>query len=321
MGNRSRSRKARAVNLLLFNLAVDRDHLALGFTSDWIDELARHFDRIEVITMFAGRVQLADNVTVHSAGLEHGWSKPRRVLEFYRQLFAALRRTRFDCCFSHMNPLFTLLAGPVLRARGIPQALWYAHNHRSRVLGPALHFADRALASTRTAFPIETEKLRIVGQGIDTDRFRPPAAGYVGDQSLRIITIGRLSQVKNIDLMLRAFARLRQDRPSVDCRFEIVGETMSAQDADYVARCRALAHDLQIDDRVTWSPGVSFSDVPAAFRRGNLFLSANDNGLDKAILEAMASGLAVVAMHPAVAQPLGPCYVTSENAFAAALVT
>jgi glycosyltransferase involved in cell wall biosynthesis len=146
-------------------------------------------------------------------------------------------------------------------------------------------------------------------------RSRPKSCGLWASGSTRIG-----SGPKNIDLMLRAFARLRQDRPSVDCRFEIVGETMSAQDADYVARCRALAHDLQIDDRVTWSPGVSFSDVPAAFRRGNLFLSANDNGLDKAILEAMASGLAVVAMHPAVAQPLGPCYVTSENAFAAALV-
>lgn len=307
------------MNLLLFNLAVDRDHTALGFTTDWINELAQHFDAITVITMVRGRAELADNVTVMSAGLERGWSKPRRVLEFYRCLFGALRMRRYDVCFSHMMPLFTLLAGPVLKARGVPAALWYAHNHRSAILPAALAFADCALASTRTAFPIATNKLRVIGQGIDTGRFRPQERAG-DDPVLRMITIGRPSKVKNIDLMIRALARLHDALPGLPVRFVIVGEPLSGQDHAYVDSCRELAASLGIDDLVEWQGPISFAEVHTAYHRGDIFLSANDNGLDKAILEAMASGLAVVAMHPALKAPLGPYYAKDESAFGESLI-
>ena len=308
------------MNLLLFNLRVDRDHTALGFTTDWINELAKHFDHITVITMYRGVVAVADNVEVMSAGLELGWSKPRRLLNFYRLLLAALKARHFDCCFSHMMPLFTLLAGPVLKARGIPAALWYAHNHRPPILRAALAFADRALASTRTAFPIATSKLRVIGQGIDTARFRPPEDA-VEAALLRAITIGRPSRIKNIDLMIRALAGLRRALPRTPVRFTIVGEPLSQQDRDYVAVCRDLAKALGVDDVVEWAGPVSFDKVHTAYHRGDIFLSANDNGLDKAILEAMASGLPVIAMHPALKAPLGQFYVESEAGFGEALIS
>ena len=307
------------MNLLLFNLRVDRDHTALGFTTDWINELARHFDRVTVITMYRGVVAVADNVEVMSAGLERGLSKPHRVFNFYRLLAGALRRREFDCCFSHMMPLFTLLAGPVLKARRIPVALWYAHNHRPTILGAALAFANLALASTRSAFPIETSKLRVIGQGIDTERFRPQEIAG-DDPTLRMITIGRFSKVKNLDLMIRALARLRNALPGVPVRLSLIGEPLSDQDRDYVDTCRELAAALGVADIVQWHGPVSFARVHTAYHRGDIFLSANDNGLDKAILEAMASGLAVVAMHPALEAPLGPYYAKDESAFGESLI-
>ena len=308
------------MNLLLFNLAVDRDHTALGFTTDWINELARHFEAITVVTMYRGRVEVAPNVTVLSAGRENGWSKPRRVAAFYGALFKALRMRRYDCCFSHMIPLFTLLAGPVLKAKRIPVALWYAHNHPAADLAPALAFADRALASTRTAFPLPTDKLHVIGQGIDINRFRPgplPASGA----PLRLTTIGRISPVKNIDLMLRAFAGLRARKPGLACSLTIIGEAQSERDRNYVDACRTLATALGIHDVVAWLPPVPFDKVHSAYHRGDIFLSANDNGLDKAILEAMASGLPVIAMHPALKAPLGQFYVESEAGFGEALIS
>ena len=132
------------MNLLLFNLRVDRDDTALGFTCDWINELAQHFDRVTVVTMYRGAAAVCENVEVLSAGLENGWSKPRRVVEFYRQLMIALRRRRQDVCFAHMNPLFLVLAGPILRLYRIPAILWYAHNHRSRLLPASSRRAARA---------------------------------------------------------------------------------------------------------------------------------------------------------------------------------
>jgi glycosyltransferase involved in cell wall biosynthesis len=306
------------MNLLLFNLRVDRDDTALGFTTDWINEIAKHFDHVTVITMYRGTLAVASNVDVISAGLEKGWSKPRRVFEFYLALLRALGSRRYDCCFAHMMPLFLVLAGPVLKLNGIPACLWYAHNHRPPILPLATAFADKVLASTRTAFPMETKKLRIIGQGIDTNRFKP--APRKPGRALTLITVGRISRVKNISLMLRAVARLRAERPNMAIEFLVFGEPLTKKDGEYLNECLRLSQSLGIESVVKWMPSVPFHTVHHAYRHGDVFLSANDNGLDKAILEAMASGLAVVAMHPAVAEPLGAQYAINEQAFGASLL-
>jgi glycosyltransferase involved in cell wall biosynthesis len=302
------------MNLLLLNLRVDQDDTALGFTWDWIDELAKHFDHITVVTMSRGVVPGRDNVDVLSAGQEKGWSRPRRVAEFYRQLLRALRLRRQDVCFAHMNALFLVLAGPILKLRGIPSILWYAHNHRSRLLRVAAAFADLVIASTKTAFPLETPKLRVIGQGIDTQRFRPPET-RAGNGPLRLVTVGRLAPVKNIDLMMRAAKFLATARPALDFRFDIVGEPVTSRDREYVAECKALAASLGIAHHVRWCDSVPFKSVNQVYREGGIFLSANDNGLDKAILEAMASGMPVIAMHPALAEGLGEFCATDEATF------
>lgn len=303
----------------MFNLRVDRHDTALGFTTDWINEFAKHFDHVTVITMYRGTVAVADNVEVMTAGLEKGWSKPRRVVQFYRVLLAALGSRRYDCCFAHMMPLFLLLAGPILRMKRIPAVLWYAHNHRSRMLPLALAFADIAVASTKTAFPLETPKLRVVGQGIDTERFKPTPHPPKRNQ-LRMMTVGRISPVKDIALMLRAVQALALARPQIATEFWIVGEPLTERDREYLAECRALAGSMGIADRVHWLDPVPFDRVHETYRQADLFLSANDNGLDKAILEAMASGLPVIAMHPAVSPPLRDFYASDENEFRQALV-
>ncbi|MBZ0286039.1 MAG: hypothetical protein K8I30_00385, partial [Anaerolineae bacterium] len=92
------------MKLLLFNLATDADDPVLGFTTVWINALARQCEQIDVLTMRAGRLALAENVRVFSVGGEKGDSEPRRAVEFYRILFDLLRRTRYDACFAHMQP-------------------------------------------------------------------------------------------------------------------------------------------------------------------------------------------------------------------------
>ena len=102
------------MRLLLFNLATDVDDPVLGFTTRWIWALAKHVQFIYVITMRAGRVVVPDNVRVYSIGKEQGYSEPRRAVAFYRRLLYVLRSESIDVCFSHMSPIFTALAAPVM---------------------------------------------------------------------------------------------------------------------------------------------------------------------------------------------------------------
>lgn len=292
------------MNLLLFNLRVDKDDTALGFTTDWINELARHFDTITVITMFAGTIAVSPNVRVLSAGREKGFSKPWRALQFYRQLFHALRLQSIDVCFAHMMPLFAAMAAPILKLRGIPTALWYAHNHPSRMLRVADRLVDRALTSVASAYPIASTKLRVLGQGIDTVRFSPPAL-IEPRADLVFYTVGRVSAVKRLDAMIEGFRLFNAGQPNVAAQLHVVGDCLSDADRAYRLQLEVLVHAAGLDALVRFVPSVPFHQVHRIHQEGDVFLHANDNGLDKALLEAMSCGVPAIACHPAVAGVLG----------------
>ena len=74
-------------------------------------------------------------------------------------------------CFSHMNPIFTVLAGPILKTRKIPIFTWYAHSKVTRMLKIAHWFSFQMVSSLSSAYPTGTINLLQVGQGIDTSCF------------------------------------------------------------------------------------------------------------------------------------------------------
>ena len=159
------------MNLLVLNLAMDSSHTALGFTTAWTNALARRCDHVSVITMLKGELAVDSNVTVHSLGKERGWSEPRRLVEFYRLVSRVVRERHIDACFAHMAPLFASLFAPVAKAKGIPVLLWYAHGALPLKVRIAHALADRCVTSTPSAFRLKSEKIFVIGQGIDTAAF------------------------------------------------------------------------------------------------------------------------------------------------------
>ena len=137
------------MNLLMLNMAVDLDAPISGFTTRWIEALAGHMDRIHVITMYVGRVEVPQNVQVYSLGKEKGYSEIRRGLEFYRHILGIVRENHVDACFSHMVPKFTVLAAPLLKVTGVPIVQWYAHPSVTKSLRLAHRFSARQRGVTR----------------------------------------------------------------------------------------------------------------------------------------------------------------------------
>ena len=159
--------------LLVFNLATDADDPVLAFTTVWLNRLATHYEAVDVITMRAGRLAVADNVRVYSVGKELGWSEPRRVWEFTRLLRARLAEARYEACFAHMMPLFAVLGAPQLRIARVPVTLWYTHRSPHWTVRAAVPLVRRVVTAAPDSFPIATPKLRVLGHGVDTDFFSP----------------------------------------------------------------------------------------------------------------------------------------------------
>ena len=284
------------VNLLVFNLGMDAAHSTLGHTTAWTNELARRCDHVSVITMFAGDLAVDDNVTVHSLGKELGRSEPRRLVEFYRLVGRVLDDRPIDACFAHMAPLFTVLFAPVARRRGIPVLLWFAHTSVTSTLRVAHALADGCVTATAASFPLPSDKLFVVGHGIDTSLFRPPdktAPGY----ETTALSAGRITAIKRVGEMIEAVAILHER--GLDVSLELIGGASTDADRACQAELQGSVASLGVQRLVSFRGPVPFYAMPQHYHHGLLSVNLSDGAMDKAILESMASGCIPVSRNPA----------------------
>lgn len=161
----------------------------------------------------------------------------------------------------------------------------------------AIMTTGRTIASLHPGLAEASDRLITYFPPVDTSRFCPdPAAhiarrrdlGLAGD-SLVVVSIGNLTPQKGLEHLIAAFLRLRRDHPNASLR--ILGAP-SAAHKSYEAHLHRLAQSA--GDNV-------FLSGEAA----NLFLQAADlfvlsapprsEGISTVVLEAMATGLPVIA--------------------------
>ena len=293
-------------NLLIFNLKTDAVDDVHGFTTDWINALAPHFKKIFVITMVAGKIRVAGNVTVYSVGKENGYSIPRRIFEFYRILYRLLHSEAIDACFAHMIPLFSVMGWPLLKAKSIPIVLWYAHKTVNTTLKIAVCLVDRVVTSSSTGLQIETSKKRVIGQGIDTERFCPPVNRNSKDLPFTLLYVGRLSPIKHVEVLIEAMANLVKERPGIKVQAKIVGGPLTSLDEEYTARLKLQAKDLGVADCIEFIGNKSFQEVHKYYQIADCFVNPSDtDSVDKTVLEAMSCGIPIITSNIAFKEVLG----------------
>ncbi|MCX8072610.1 MAG: glycosyltransferase [Candidatus Binatia bacterium] len=147
------------------------------------------------------------------------------------------------------------------------------------------------------------ERIVVVRNGIDTERFRPAS-----QRSLErpvVVTAGRLVEQKNHALFLRAAAVVRSKLPQVS--FAVAG------DGPLREMLEQLAGSLGVREHVTFLG--ERGDLESVFREAHVFwLTSRWEGMPNVLLEAMASGL------PVVATEVGGCREVVGDSLGGALV-
>ncbi|MBZ0283971.1 MAG: glycosyltransferase family 4 protein [Anaerolineae bacterium] len=282
--------------LLVFNLMTDADDPVLGFTTTWINALAKHFDQIDVLTMQAGRLAVAENVRVHSLGKEHGYSEIRRALRFYRILWGLLRQNRYKACFAHMNQLFAFMGAPLLKLYRVPQTLWYAHKSTPRTLWLAEKWVDHVVTSSAEGFRMPSRKLHIIGQGIDTVLFAPVPQPPEG--TFTLISTGRLAPVKRLETMIAALDVL-VNQQGMDVRLRLVGNA-APEHVGYENQLRQMVNEYGLTNRVEFVGAVAYENLAVEYHQSHAMVNMSLTGsMDKAVLEAMACELPVITANDA----------------------
>jgi glycosyltransferase involved in cell wall biosynthesis len=156
------------------------------------------------------------------------------------------------------------------------------------------------------------ERVVVVPNGVDAV-FSPTAdplcdeaaARLLGPRSadaVEILHVGTTVPRKRLDVLLRAFARLRAERP--DARLVRVGGPFTAEQ-------EFLVKQLGLEQEVTVLPRVSREVLAAVYRRATLVvLPSEREGFGLPVLEAMASGTPVLASDLAVLRGVGDGAVT-----------
>lgn len=151
----------------------------------------------------------------------------------------------------------------------------------------------------RNGVGVPTDRLSRICNGVDTNRFAPAQAGcsvldrnpfVSNDVPLVVGTVGRLEAVKDQVTLVRAFARLAGsgNRCFDRLRLAIAGEGPQRGELE------AAIREGGVGGRV-WLAGER-TDVPDVMRSFDLFvLPSRAEGISNTILEAMASGLPVLA--------------------------
>ncbi len=103
----------------------------------------------------------------------------------------------------------------------------------------------------------------------------------------RVLFVGRLAEEKQLDVLLKAFAKLD---PKLDAELEIVG------DGELMNHLRKLSNELGISERTIFTGYVEDDGVKAAYTGATVFAIPSIAELQSiATLEAMSSGLPIVA--------------------------
>ena len=138
----------------------------------------------------------------------------------------------------------------------------------------------------------------------DTFLHRPPERGF-GRPGIEVLFVGRLAPVKCADLVIQAIGRLRDGGDS-STTLRIVG------DGPERARLEQLTDRLSLRERVTFSGWIRHAELPAVYRRADMFCFPSIREFGGAVvLEALAAGL------PCVVTDVGAMadYVTDEVGF------
>lgn len=287
-------------NLLIITQKVDVNDDVLGFFVEWIRRLANKADKVSVICLLKGEYDLPDNVKVFSLGKEKHKSKLKYLLNFYKYIWQL--RNDYNSAFVHMNPKYVVLGTPFWKIWKKKIVLWYAHGHVPTMLRLADKLTDVAVASTPEGYRVSAKKLKVIGQGIDTERFRPREFEIQGP--FKIVSVGRITPSKDYETLIRATEILNKN--NTNFQIEIAGQPATEKDIQYLEKLKSTIKDKQLLDIFKFVGPIANKDLPPFLQSANLFVNMSHTGsLDKAILEAMSCGLPILTCNEALKNVLG----------------
>jgi glycosyltransferase involved in cell wall biosynthesis len=130
-------------------------------------------------------------------------------------------------------------------------------------------------------------EIAVIPNGVDTAMFHPRESREKSRGPVRLLFVGRVVFQKGLDVLLAALAQLPRDG---DWQLEIIG------DGDRRSALEAEAARLGVAARIRFAGWCRRTEIAERYRAADVFVfPSRDEGMPNVVLEAMASGLPIVA--------------------------
>ena len=254
--------------------------------------------------------KFSENITIHKVGIHkkhlHFWRRSE-VIEwlvkagfYYRRL---LRKNDYDLahaffgfptgwlCYRKADILPYIIS---LRGSDVPgqhARLQLDYKILAPVFGAIWKKASALVACSeglkeRALRFMPSVSIDVIPNGVELDRFFP-AETAEKSKVLRLLTVGRLSVTKRIELLIDTVEILH--RTACKLHFTVVGGGQMERQLRKIVMERELGDVIKIIGR------VNSEKMPEVYRRNDIFISASmQEGMSNAMLEAMSSGLPIV---------------------------
>jgi glycosyltransferase involved in cell wall biosynthesis len=164
--------------------------------------------------------------------------------------------------------------------------LQHANRRIWRRAAAVVMVAQHLVPLARRAFP--EANVCWIPNGVDVETFHPPAEPRRNSET-QILYAGRFNPEKGVETLVRAAGELRKIAHGP---FRVILYGSGAEEQ----KLRRLARELGVADRVEFRGWVGRAEIAEAFRQGDVFcLPSLSEGMPVALLQAMASAMAVVA--------------------------
>lgn len=300
------------MKLLILTQKVDKNDSVLGFFHDWLRVFAAHCEKLTVICLYKGEYDLPSNVKVLSLGKEEKKGvmsyelrvtrKIKYICRFYRLILR--ERSSYSNVFVHMNSEYVVLGGIFWKLMRKKIALWWTHKATPWHLRIAEKFVDVVFTASKESFRLQSKKVSVVGHGIDVSRYqgtrnKEQEIGSLQQKTLKILTVGRVSQSKDLETLINAVGRIN------NVKFDIIGGSLDEKDEEYFEELKQLVKDKNLETKVNFVGPIPNKDIINYYQDADLFIHASQTGsLDKVVLEAMACGLPIISCNDAIKNDL-----------------
>jgi len=285
------------MKLLFYTRKINRNDPKAGFVSDWVEKLANEVGFLYILVWQKSK---AENLPKNVKLIELPKNKILRLWILKFKLFKYIPKV--DGVFTHMMPIYPILAGFFTKIFRKKLVHWYMHKSVDWKLKLSNWFVDEYVSASKESFRLKTKKpVNIFGHGININKFNF-LNKQVENENFNILSVGRISPTKNIDTLIKIAEQIQLNNPEFRDKyiFQIVGGPGLVSQQKYYLDLIEEVKEKDLNNVVDFIGPLPQEEILEYYKNCDLFINLSDTGsIDKVVLEAMVSNKLVLTSNEA----------------------